>query len=88
MDIHTHTQDGGSVDHAVDSDFAVVAHKQTAELQARALKALGGIVPQLDFSVVVLEVAGSCAAADVAPFADDGVSQESVVGLVAVTDEH
>ena len=87
VDVDADAQHGGGVDHAVDANLAVVAHEQAAELESRALKALAGVVPEFDFAVVVLEVAGRGAAADVAPLADDGVAQESLVGLVAVPDE-
>ena len=45
MDIDADSQHGCGVDHAVDTDLAVVAHEQAAELQTRALKALAGIIP-------------------------------------------
>ena len=88
MDVDADAEHGGRVDHAVDSDFAVVAHEQAAELKAGAFEAFAGVVPQFDFAVVVLQVAGRCAAADVTPLANDGVAQEAVVGLVAVADEN
>ena len=87
MDVDADSEDGCGVDHAVDADLAVVAHEEAAELQTRALKALAGIVPQLDFAIVVLEVAGGCASADVTPLADDGITEESVVRLIAVADK-
>ena len=87
MDVDTDADDGGRVDHAINTNLAVVAHEETAELQPRALEALAGIVPELDLAVVVLEVAGSGTAADIAPFADDSIAQEAVVSLIAVTDK-
>lgn len=87
MDVDAHAEDGGGVDHAVDADLAMVAHKQAAELQSGALKALAGIVPEFDLAIVVLEVAGRGAAADVAPLADDGIAEKALVGLVAVADK-
>ena len=88
MDIDTDTQDGGRINHAVDANLAVVTHKEAAELQTCALKAFGGIVPQFDFAIVVLEVAGRSSAAYVAPLADNGITEEAVMSLVAVADEN
>ena len=44
------------VEHRVDAGFGVVAHDQSAKLQAGAVEASGGVVPQPDRRIVVLEV--------------------------------
>ena len=88
MNIHTYAYDSGSIEHAVDTGLGVVAHDKAAELQAGAQEAVSGIVPELDFGVVVLEVGSCCSAAEVAPFADNGVAEETVVSLVAVANHY
>lgn len=84
VDVDADADDGGGVEHGVDAGFRVVAHDEAAELQACRQKALGGIVPQFDGRVVVFQIRGDAACAEVAPRADDGVAEESVVGFVGV----
>lgn len=88
MEVDTDTDDGSGVEHTVDAGLGVVAHDKAAELQAGAQEAVSGIVPELDFGVVVLEVGSCCSAAEVAPFADNGVAEETVVSLVAVANHY
>ena len=88
MNIHSYANDRGSIEHAVDSGLGMVAHDKSAELQTCAQEAMGRIVPEFDFGVVVLEVGSSGASAEVAPFADNGVAEEAVVSLVAVANHY
>ena len=54
MDVDSHAYNGGRVEHRVDSCLRVVGHNQAAELQSGAQEAVTGIVPELDFRIVVL----------------------------------
>ena len=81
VDVDTDTDDCGGVEHCVDAGLRVVAHDEAAELQACRQKALGGIVPQFDGRVVVFQIRGDAACAEVTPRADDGVAEESGRGL-------
>ncbi len=66
----------------------MVGHYEAAELQAGAQEAVCRIVPEFDFGIVVLEVGGHASGAEVAPLADYGIPQESVVGFVGIAEHH
>ena len=88
MNVDSHAYHRGGVEHGVDAGLGVVAHDETAELQVRGQETAGGVVPQLDFAVIVFEVRGHGSGTQVAPFADDGVAQEPVVRLVGEAEHH
>ena len=68
------TDDGGCIEHGVYSGLGVVAHYESAELQACAQESVGGIVPEFYLGVVVFEVGCNASCAEIAPFTDDGVA--------------
>ena len=86
-DVAAGSDDGSRVEHGVDAAFAVVAHQHATKLQSAI--DVGGcrFVPETHITVIALEIAGIGVGAEVAPFANDGISQESVVAFVAVPEE-
>ncbi len=66
----------------------MVSHDQSAELESCAQEAPLGVVPEFYFGIVVLEVGGNGSSREVAPFAYDGVAEESVVCFVGVSYEY
>ena len=81
------SDDGSSIEHGVDAAFAVVAHQHATKLQSAIDVGRCCFIPQPHFAVIAFEVAGIGVGAEVAPFADNGVAQKSVVAFVAVSQE-
>ena len=86
-DVAAGSDDGSGVEHGVDAAFAVVAHQHATKLQSAIDFGACRFIPQPHFAVIAFEVAGIGVGAEVAPFADDGVAQKSVVAFVAVSQE-
>ena len=86
-DVAASAYNGSSVEHGVDAAFAVVAHQHTAKLQTAVDVSFCTLIPQPHFTVIAFEVAGVGVSTEVAPFTNDGISQESVVAFVAVPEE-
>ena len=84
MEVDTYAHHRRGVEHAVDADFRVVAHNEAAEQEVCTHEGVRGVVPDADFRVVVLEVGGVRAGADVAPLPYHGVAEEPVVRLVGI----
>ena len=86
-DVAAGSDDGSGVEHGVDAAFAVVAHQHATKLQSAV--DIGGccFIPQTHFAVIAFEVAGIGVGAEVAPFADEGVAQKSIVSFVTVSQE-
>ncbi len=84
MDVCANAHHRGGVEHGVDARLRVVAHDETAELQSGFQEPVGAVVPQAYLFIVVLEIGGGCSGTEVAPFADYGVAEETIVRLVAV----
>lgn len=82
VNVHTHAHDGGGVEHGVDARFGVVAHDEAAKLQVGTQEAAGGVIPQFYFAVIVFEIRSYRPGTQIAPFANDGVAQKTVVSLV------
>ena len=87
VNVAASTDNGSSVEHGVDAAFAVVAHQHAAKLQATVDVRSCSFIPQAHFTVIAFEVAGVGVGTEVAPFANDGIPQESVVAFVAVPEE-
>ena len=81
------SDDGSSIEHGVDAAFAVVTHQHATKLQSAI--DVGGccFIPHPHSAVIAFEVAGIGVGAEVAPFADDGVAQKSIVSFVTVSQE-
>lgn len=86
-DVAAGSDDGSRVEHGVDAAFAVVAHQHATKLQSAIDFAACRFIPQPHFAVIAFEVAGIGVGAEVAPFADHGVTQKSIVSFVAVSQE-
>lgn len=84
VDVAADTYDGSGVEHGVNAGLAMVAHDESAELEVGAEEAVGGIVPETYEVVGVLEIGGHASGSEVAPAADDGIAEETVVRLVGV----
>lgn len=84
VDVAADAYDGSGVEHGVNAGLAVVAHDESAELEVGAEEAVGGIVPEAYEVVGVLEIGGHASGSEVAPAADDGIAEETVVRLVGV----
>lgn len=84
VDVAADSYDGGGIEHGVDAGLAVIAHDESAELEVGAEEAVGGIVPEAYEVVGVLEVGGHTSGAEIAPAANDGIAEETVVSLVGV----
>lgn len=83
VEVDTHTDNSGGIEHAVYTGLGVVAHDEATELQVGPHEALRGIVPDPDLRIIVLEIARIGACPDVAPLPYHGVAEIAVVRLVA-----
>ena len=86
-DVAASSDDSSRVEHGVDAAFAVVAHQHATKLQSAIYVGGCRFIPQPHFAVIAFEVAGIGVGAEVAPFADHGIAQKSIVSLVAVSQE-
>lgn len=55
-DIGTYSYNRASIEHRIDATFAMVAHHQATESQSGLREPFGGVIPQSDLCIVVLQV--------------------------------
>lgn len=82
VDVYTYTYYSSGVKHCVDSGFGVVAHDESAELQIRPHKGVGGVIPHPNLGIVVFEIGCVRSGADVAPLPYYGISEITVMGFI------
>ena len=70
------------IERASYSTAGVIAHEQSAKLQACGLQTLGRGGPLAHFSIGILQIARLGARSEVAPPSDDTVAQKAIVGFV------
>lgn len=87
MEIDTYSDYGSGVEHTVDAGFGVVSHDKAAELEVSTHEALLGIIPDADLGIVVFEIAGIGAGADVTPLPYHGITEITVMCLIAETED-
>lgn len=88
MEIDTYSDYGSGVEHTIDAGFGVIAHDKAAELEVSTHKALLGIIPDADLGIVVFEIAGIGAGADVTPLPYHGIAEIPIMGLIAETEDN
>ena len=88
MEVDTDTDDGSGVEHTVDAGLGVVAHDKATELEVGTHEALLVIIPDTDLGVIVFEIAGIGAGADVTPLPYHGIAEIAIMGLIAETEDN
>lgn len=88
MNVDAYPKHCAGVNHAVNASLAMVAHEKSAKLPPGFEEALCRIIPDTDFSIVVLQIGGRGATTNVAPLANDGIANVAVVSLVAEAEHH
>ena len=82
------THDGAGIEGRLDADARIIPENQAAKLQARIFKIILLEVEYPNIGVVVLEIRGRAARAEIAPVSDDRIAQKAVVALIAVAHEN
>src|SRR5579872_1436632 len=86
-DIAADTNDGPRVEGGVDSGAGIIAHQQTA-FETGSNGRLPCRMPDGYFTGIVLQIGIGSAGPEVAPLADHGVAQITVMPLVGISEEH
>ena len=87
VEIDSHAEYGGGVEHTVHADLCMVAYDGAAELELGAHEGVGMIIPYSYLGIVILQVGCIDSRADVAPFAYHGVAEIAVVRFVAESEQ-
>jgi hypothetical protein len=57
----------------------MIAHDKAAELQPGLYERFFSVMPELHFGVIIFQVAVIAIGAEIAPFAQDGIPEKTVV---------
>src|ERR1700744_2689050 len=84
INVRSHTCNGPRIKHGVNTAFNMVGHDQPAKLQTSTPVTFRKIIPQLHLGVIVFQVAVIAVGTNVAPFAQNRVTQITLMPFVRI----
>ena len=82
--IRAHARYRAGVEHSIDAALGMIGHHQSAERQTSVSESAFGVIPDFYILIIVFQVRGVAICPEVAPLANDGATQKSIVRFIAV----